>query len=397
MDYPKIYLAIDNCVASKRWCEPAHWMNLFADCGVYFVEASADNEIDPLYTTQTYLEDWAEAVLADADKTGVKVANLYSGHGTYATLGLAHPDVRIRNRIHHDWLDRMVDLAAKMNAGLGFFCHAFDQATLNCAERYAFARKDLAARLAELAAYAAEKRLDSIGVEQMYTPHQLPWTVDNSAALIRDCYALNQKNFYLTIDTGHQSGQRKFAVRDDAAMTDIFNSIRKNGRAEGIYLGSAEAEKAIVAGALAGSSDAALLDIAKADRAAYPWLYSVDSDGDTYRWLEELGTYSPIVHLQQTDGLRSAHQPFSAACNANGIIKGERVLRAIKAAYDKPADPAMPERCKSIVLTLEVFAGTADLTCDIVNKITDSVQYWRQFIPRDGLPLDQLVSLLDTK
>ncbi len=393
--YPKIYLAIDNCVASKRWCEPNHWMNLFADCGVYYVEASADNEIDPLYTSPAYLDDWADSVLADADRTGVKVANLYSGHGTYATLGFAHPDVRIRNRIHHDWLDRMVDLAAKMNAGLGFFCHAFDQNTLNTPERYAFARKDLVSRLAELAAYAESKKLDSIGVEQMYTPHQLPWTVENSAALMRDCFARNNKNMYITIDTGHQSGQRKFAVRDDDAMKTVFDSIREHGRAEGVYLGSAAAEKEIVAGALNGASDAALLEIVKADRAAYPWLYSVDSDGDTYRWLEELGAYSPIVHLQQTDGKASAHQPFNAKCNAAGIIKGDKVLRAIKAAYDKNVDEAMPARCDKIVLTLEVFAGTADLTCDIINKISDSVQYWRNFIPRDGLPLDQLVAQLD--
>ncbi|MBO5959805.1 MAG: hypothetical protein J6Q65_06755, partial [Lentisphaeria bacterium] len=81
--YPKIYLGLDNCVASKRWSEPAHWMNLCEKCGVYYVEASADNEIDPLYTTADYLDDWAAAVLADANKTGVKVANLYSGHGTY--------------------------------------------------------------------------------------------------------------------------------------------------------------------------------------------------------------------------------------------------------------------------------------------------------------------------
>ena len=392
--YPKIYLAIDNCVASKRWCEPAHWMKLFADCGVYYVEASADNEIDPLYTEKSYLSDWADAVLADADKTGVKVMNLYSGHGTYATLGLAHPDKRIRERIHHDWLDRMVDLAAKMNAGLGFFCHAFDQSTLNSAEKYQFAYGDLVKRLADLAAYAAEKNLDSIGVEQMYTPHQVPWTVANAGQLLKDCYALNGKDFYLTIDTGHQSGQRKFAAKDDATLFAAFDSIRANGRAEGIYLGSAEAEKAIVSGALKGESNAALLEIVKADRAAYPWLYSVDSDGDTYRWLEELGTYSPIIHLQQTDGKSSAHQPFNEKCNAAGVIRGERVLKAIKSAYDKAAAADMPVPCKNIALTLEVFAGTADLTCDIVNKISDSVNYWRKFIPEDGLPLDELVERL---
>ena len=51
----------------------------------------------------------------------------------------------------------------------------------------------------------------------------------------------------------------------------------------------------------------------------------------------------------------------------------------------------MPQPVDEICLTLEVFAGTADLPCDIINKITDSVNYWREFIPRDGMTLDELV------
>ncbi len=392
--YPEIYLAIDNCVASKRWCDPIHWMNLFAECGVYYVEASADNEIDPLYTDGEYLSDWAENVRENASKTGVKVMNLYSGHGTYATLGLAHPDIRVRDRIHHAWLEKMIDTAAGLNAGLGFFCHAFDQHTLNVPACYALAYRDLVTRLAELAAYADSKKLDSIGVEQMYTPHQVPWTVAGGAQLLHDCFDVNGKNFYLTIDTGHQSGQRKFAVKDDESMKAVFESIRKNGRAEGVYLGSDAANKAIVSGALSGADDTALLNIVKEDRVAYPWLYSQYSDGDTYRWLEQLGTYSPIVHLQQTDGKSSAHQPFSEKCNATGIIKGDLLLKALKSAYDRETVPGMPAPCGKITLTLEVFAGTADLTCDIVNKITDSVQYWRKFVPEDGMKLDELVARL---
>lgn len=42
----------------------------------------------------------------------------------------------------------------------------------------------------------------------------------------------------------------------------------------------------------------------------YPYLFAAESDGDTYRWLEELGGYSPIVHLQQTTGTSSSHQPL---------------------------------------------------------------------------------------
>ena len=249
---PKVYLAIDNCVASKRWTEPADWMNLFADCGVYYVEASADNEIDALYADPSFLEDWAGTVLEDAGRTGVKVANLYSGHGTYTTLGLAHNDVRIRDRFQHDWLERMIDFAAKLNSGLGFFCHAFDQAVLNDPARYNASWADLAKRLSELAAYAEKKGVRYVGVEQMYTPHQVPWTISGAENLLRRIHAENGRNFYLTIDTGHQSGQRNFLKADAQSVSSIASSIRAKGRVEGAWLGSRYAEDSFRSAALRG-------------------------------------------------------------------------------------------------------------------------------------------------
>jgi len=387
---PKIYLAIDNCVASKRWAKPIDWMERFASCGVYYVEASADNEIDPLYSDKSYLDDWAGQVIEGAEKTGVRVKNLYSGHGTYATLGLAHYDERVRERIHHDWLDRMIDLAAKTNAGLGFFCHAFDQNALNSPEGYAFAENDLAVRLAELAAYAEKKGVRYIGLEQMYTPHQVPWTIPGGEALLRHVYSVNRKNFYLTIDTGHQSGQRKFLFPQGDKIQEIANSIREHGRMEGIWIGSDETSEAFVKAALNGENEK-LADIAAAGRAKYPFLYADYEDGDTYCWLENLGVFSPIIHLQQTDGKSSAHQPFNTKCNEKGIIKGDLLLKSLKKAFDAAGKwQNMPAPVEEIVLTLEVFAGTADLPCDIINKIYDSVKYWREFIPQDGMTLDEL-------
>lgn len=32
--YPKLYLAIDNCFASKRWTEPAEWADVIRDLGL---------------------------------------------------------------------------------------------------------------------------------------------------------------------------------------------------------------------------------------------------------------------------------------------------------------------------------------------------------------------------
>ena len=188
MKYPKIYLAIDNCFASKRWTEPEEWMNVISDLGIRYVEASADCECDPLYLGSEYMRDWIEKVKNASSKTGVKVANLYSGHGTYSTLGLAHTDERVRKRFLNDWLKPMIDTAADLGAGLGFFCHAFPQSVLDDPDRYAVSKAELISSLSELAGYSAGKGCRYVGVEQMYSPHQIPWTVSGARELMSNIF-----------------------------------------------------------------------------------------------------------------------------------------------------------------------------------------------------------------
>ena len=90
MQDPKLILCIDNCFACKRWVKPMDWMRLIRSMGVTWVEQSADTECDPLYMDARYTKDWIELVRQGGEKTGVRVKNVYSGHGTYATCGLAH-------------------------------------------------------------------------------------------------------------------------------------------------------------------------------------------------------------------------------------------------------------------------------------------------------------------
>ena len=71
---PRIFLAIDNCFAYKRWTASARY--------------------------------------------GPRVVNIYSGHGTYSTLGLGHPDQRVRDVMHRKWMEPMMDAAADLGAGL---------------------------------------------------------------------------------------------------------------------------------------------------------------------------------------------------------------------------------------------------------------------------------------
>ncbi len=392
--YPRIYLAIDNCFASKRWTQPIEWMKQAAELGVQFVEASADTELDPLYHGSEYLARWQEDVMKAQDQTGVRVANLYSGHGTYATLGLAHPDRRIRERVRDQWLKPMVDIASSINAGLGFFCHAFHQAALADSTTYESYVSDLIENLADIAAYSAERKPGQcVGVEQMYSPHQVPWTISQARELLQRIHACGQDPFYITIDLGHQSGQWRFAQPTYGAVKETIRVGRKTGRIPHIWLGPDPLydllEKAVQS---APRNEESIVHEILQQTELCSYLYAQPHDGDPYVWLEQLAGWSPIIHLQQTDGRTSAHWPFTDEANRNGIVDGRTVLESIYRHYDgKEDDSAMPPRASEIYLTLEVFSGTAESAAEIRRKLRRSVEYWRRYVPEDGCTIDELI------
>lgn len=393
MTDPKIYLAVDNCFASKRWTSPREWMEVIASIGLYYVEASADTECDPLYMGESYMKRWCDEVITASQETGVKVANLYSGHGTYATLGLAHTDPEVRHRFLVDWLQPMCKTAAKVGAGLGFFCHAFSDSVLQDPKRYAEFCENLYDSLAELAKYAANCGCQPIGVEQMYSPHQIPWTVDGAYKLMREvAQRSGNAPFYITVDVGHQSGQRKFTRPTREMLEDLISKKLYGDTLPTLWLGAKSAfdifESAV-------SADKETLDTIEADMDKYPYMFAEYDDGDTYKWLSVHGCYSPIIHLQQTNGISSSHLPFTKECNEKGIIRGDNVLRAIETAYNKPNEAGMPEKPEEIYLTLEMFTGTADINRSALMRMRETVDYWRQFIPEDGLYLSELIRRLD--
>lgn len=392
---PKLFLAIDNCFASKRWTKPAEWMQVIKEVGIYHVEASADNECDPLYTTYEYIDNWIHEIKECYKKTGVQVANLYSGHGTYSTLGLAHDDKRIRDKMLNEWLKKMLKVAIELEAGMGFFCHAFSDAILQNPESYKRAEIELYKAFSELAASSGNYDKGYLGVEQMYTPNQIPWTISGAERLIKKVYEISNRAFYITIDTGHQSGQRKFLRPGYGRLKELLGIYRNGERINNLWLGPKTVYDMFYNSAKAPLSyeeDAIEQMVSEMDR--FPYLFSSYEDGDPYVWLEKLGCYSPIIHLQQTDGNSSSHRPFIQEYNKTGIIIGDRVLRAIKAAYEQKAEEGMPPICEKIYLTLEIFSGTAEINEDIIYKIKETVKYWRKFVPEDGLQLSELINRL---
>jgi hypothetical protein len=219
----------------------------------------------------------------------------------------------------------------------------------------------------------------------MYTPHQIPWTVEGAEKLLREVYALGGAPFYLTVDVGHQTGQRKFIRPDDQKLSELHERFKGGDPLPELWLGPERAVK------LFERSDTLPLSELNAIMDEYPHMFASWDDGDPYVWLSRLAGYSPIIHLQQTNGLTSSHWAFTGENNARGIIEPKKVLSAIKAHYDAQPGEGLPPLLGDLYLTLEIFTGTADINRAVLQRIVESVVYWRKFIPEDGLTLDKLV------
>jgi D-erythrulose 1-phosphate 3-epimerase len=389
--YPKMYLAFDNCFAIKRWIEPDDWMAMIKGLGVSCVEASTDNEMDPLFEPREYMDDWVARVLDLEKEHGMKVVNFYTGYQTYRTAGFAHPDARIRRKLLEDWHKVLVDIAASIGAGMGFSFFAVPDKDLQDPARYLKTKETILSIMAELVTYAWERGPVPISVEQMYAPHQPPWTIRGSKEYLAELFSLTGKPSYITIDLGHQIGQRRFLRPSSARIGELLRMSRKGERVENVWLGPQSAHRLFLdAAKTSPAKDEGAIARIERELDGYPYLFAADEDGDTYRWLEELGCYSPIVHMQQTNGLASSHAAFTPGNNEKGIIRGDRLLRAIAASYERSESGGMPPKCGEIWLTFEIFAGNADMNHDILERLRETVEYWRRFIPQDGVELDRL-------
>jgi sugar phosphate isomerase/epimerase len=387
----KLYLAIDNCFAAKRWCEVGEWMRLIYDLGLRYVEASADNEIDPLYSCESHLALWRDEVLRESGRLGMRVANCYSGHGTYSTLGLSHHDARVREHLRRDWMQVMIRTAASLGAGLGFFAHAFSEKVLRDRALYLQVYARLAEDIRELARFAAGAGLRSFGIEQMYTPHQVPWTLDGTADFLR---RTNDNSgglpVYITDDTGHQHGQARFLRPSEEELSAFIKSVDK-GQRSGVYLGPRECYAGFEGLVRNGAGLAELQAAVERFSQEMPHLFSEPCDSDPYLWLQRYGCFSPIIHLQQTDGTESAHRCFTAEHNAKGIISAPELLKAILRGVRHPAPAGFPPKVTEIYLTLEPFLATACHSRVMLEDIAESIAYWRKYVPEDGMEIEEAV------
>ncbi len=385
----KLYLGVDNCFCSKRWTRPGDWMRLIRDMGLSYAEASADTECDPMYMGEDYLAHWINEVKEQSEKTGVHVAKLYSGHGTYATLGLTHTDAAARVRFRDGWIKKHMDTAAALGAGMGFYAHGIDESVLQSPAAYGEAMETLTRDLSDIAAYGKSIGISDVGLEQMYSPHQPPWTLNGTEKLLSEVYALAGAPAYITLDLGHMNGQQYFLRPTDAELSEWLGIYASGGRVKRLWLGPDSARRVFFDAVKNGLSANDAIPLIKREWEGFDHLFAEKEDGDVYEWVRRFARYSPIMHLQQSDGKSSPHWPFSPERNKGGLIDGKKVLHAIYESF-KSADGTVPA-VGSIYLMLEPFISTAGNVYDAIDEITESVAYWRQYIPYDGIDITEAI------
>lgn len=93
-------------------------------------------------------------------------------------------------------------------------------------------------------------------------------------------------------------------------------------------------------------------------------------DRDPYRWLETLGSFSPAVHLRQTDASLAPVWPFTEEYNSRGIIRPEKVIKAIEASG-----------AKKVCLLFEIsHRERSPMEESVISDLKKSVRYWRKFV-----------------
>ena len=91
---------------------------------------------------------------------------------------------------------------------------------------------------------------------------------------------------------------------------------------------------------------------------------------DPYPWVEALGRYSPIIHIQQTVLNKSNHAPFTPEHNKTGIITGEKLM----AAMEKSG-------LEETILMFEIgHREHYDTEFKIIEDLKESAAYWRNWI-----------------
>lgn len=387
---PRIHLGIDNCFAIKRWTEPEDWARAVKSLGLKYVEAVPDLECEPLLTPADYRRDWIDKVRRVRDEMDVRVVMFYSNDSTYDSIGFSHPDARVREHFVHQWFRNFIEMAAAIGSDVGYYVQATPENMLYSIEGRREAKRMAQECMVEVNRMARDAGVARVALEQMYTPHQPPFCIRDMAELMVAVTRESGAPFYLTEDVGHHCPLYLRPTREQ--LQRACKRYAQDGYID-VWLGSREACAIFQEEAGRGSLSERALEALEKDFERNDDQFNAPDDTDCYAWLRALGAWSPVIHLQQTDGCHSSHEPFLPENNQKGKIHPAKLLRALSESCKGPVPDGMPPRCEDVYLIQELYLSTKDIGYQGLHKLKASTDYLRGFVPEDGLRLSELLRL----
>ena len=269
----EIFLGTDLSFGLKMWPETDRWLNIVKNyLGLDVIEFNSDF-LDPLFNDTNEYMEVAKEIYQACKENNIEINNYFTGEMTHCVNFITHPDERLRKG-GIKWCKGAIDIASTMGArAIGSNFNNIPSYIRNDKFLYKKTIDYLMSTLSDLTRYSKEKNLKFLLWEQMYSPSEVPYTIEQTKKYFEKLNSISSLPVKLVIDVGHACCQNFKHLEDDA---------------------------------------------------------------DPYRWIEECGYLAEVIHLQQTDGLASRHWPFTKEYNKKGIIFPELILKSIeKADIDK--------------------------------------------------------------
>jgi sugar phosphate isomerase/epimerase len=319
-------VAVNGAFLTRRWEEPRNFMRLTREVGYSYHEFCAD-VLDPFFSGDpAYQLKTARQIRDAAAEYGVKITDVYTGVATHRFHGLSHGDESCRRRMR-EWIERTMDLALEMGTDrIGGHWDAFSVEVLEDQERAESAWRNIVQQFREISATAKKKGLAAVYDEQMYTPSEVPWTLEQAERFLLEVNDGSEgAPVYITIDTGHQAGQEYGLTHPDS---------------------------------------------------------------DYRQWLRRFGAFAEIVHVQQTVPEASAHWPFTEKYNEMGHVSVPDVLDALRESHQEAFESRLA-RCLPPVsrayLVAEIIPSSTKNEKTLLAELSETARYLRRFIPEGGL------------
>jgi len=296
---------LNNVWAMKRFVEPDVWVEIAATKMDVNLIQFSLDLLDPVMTDEVTLKDMISRTNDCCKKYGVTIQSCFTGILAYATNHMLHPSSLMRENAF-DWYSKAATVAKMLGAEtLGGHIGTFTQKDFNDQQRKENLLSELIERLVSLSRIGKDCGLNTILWEPMPVSREPPSSIQEARTLLTRVNKTSAIPIQLCIDLGHTCNPNASDPRDR----------------------------------------------------------------DPYRWLSELGSYSPCVHLQQTDGIGDRHWPFTKNYNKVGIIDAGKVISSLDKA-----------RAGKTYLYLESIPAFEQDDNQVIQDIVDSVTYWKNYL-----------------